>query len=200
MTHTLQEKRDFAREMRGRPTAAEAVLWQNLQRQRTGHRFERQVCIAGFILDFWCPRSRVAIELDGGIHRETAANDAEKERAMAARGIEVLRFANDELFKSLPVVLATIRHKCSERVLKGFASKKNLILVPNITSSSKCCGETAESHNEPMATGANDETPLCTTGRDVAEKLDTLIKSLAVSKRMDAQPVRFVNAKQEKRA
>src|SRR5581483_124837 len=59
----------FARAMRGAPTRGEAVLWAELRgRGLSGWRFRRQHVIAGYIVDFYCPRLWLAIEVDGSVH------------------------------------------------------------------------------------------------------------------------------------
>lgn len=202
--HTLPQKREFARNMRRNPTGAEALLWMNLQRQRLGFRFEHQVVIAGFIFDFWCPTARVIVEVDGGVHRERAANDTEKERAADERGIQLVRFGNDEVFRRIDLVLAVISRICNERVLRGFAPQKTLVSSQDKTrSSSRPCEQSSDCSREATNTGDNASHSLCITAREtvdarVKNNISTLITSLAISKRMDAQPVRF--AKRERSA
>lgn len=103
------EKQDLARQMRREMTPAEAHLWQHL---RAGHlgglHFRRQQVIDGFIADFYCHAARLVVELDGGVHQDTADYDRERDALLAARGLRVLRFSNARLDADLHTVLHEI--------------------------------------------------------------------------------------------
>jgi very-short-patch-repair endonuclease len=101
-----------ARSLRRNATSAERRLWQGLRRQQIGgFRFRRQVMLGGFIADFACFEARMVIEVDGATHstdREVAL-DAMRSTALAARGYDILRFTNEDVFHNLDRVLETIR-------------------------------------------------------------------------------------------
>jgi len=96
-----------AREMRKTPTVSEAMLWQRVRRGQLGVRFRRQHPFAPFILDFYAPSVKLAVEIDGSLHdaRRDAARDAE----LARSGVRVLRVKAWMLERHLSVVLAVIR-------------------------------------------------------------------------------------------
>jgi very-short-patch-repair endonuclease len=99
--------------LRTHGTPAEAVLWGYLQRcQLRGRKFRRQHGVGPYVLDFYCPAERLAIELDGAVavHDDPArrAYDAERTRHLARLGIRVLRFENRAVFETPDVVIATI--------------------------------------------------------------------------------------------
>jgi very-short-patch-repair endonuclease len=79
-----------------------------------GLKFRRQHPICPFVLDFCCVERRLAIELDGGVHEAQVEQDAAREQVLAATGIRVLRFPNDEVRDRLPLVLAKIREAAQE--------------------------------------------------------------------------------------
>ncbi len=93
---------------------AEQVLWSKLRRrQMLGYKFRRQYSIAAYVVDFYCPAARMAIELDGDSHfqKGSPARDEAKQAAIESFGIHFLRFRNVEIFEHLDVVLAAIaRH------------------------------------------------------------------------------------------
>ena len=100
-----------ARDLRQHMTDAEQCLWQCLRgKQLDGFRFRKQHPIARFVLDFYCPAARLAIEIDGGQHNTApgCASDEERTRYLKARGIRVLRFWNHEVLQDLPGVLERI--------------------------------------------------------------------------------------------
>jgi very-short-patch-repair endonuclease len=90
-------KAAMARQFRRRPTPAEAMAWQLLRnRNLLGLKFRRQQVIAGFVVDFYCAELRLALEFDGAVHHELAraGYDAERDKILSARGIDVLRLPN----------------------------------------------------------------------------------------------------------
>jgi very-short-patch-repair endonuclease len=72
------------------------------------HRFRRQHPIGSYIVDFACPRKKLAIELDGGQHAEKADEDAARSAELAQRGYRVIRFWNNDVIENLSGVLETI--------------------------------------------------------------------------------------------
>jgi very-short-patch-repair endonuclease len=97
--------------MRREPTDAEKKLWSLLRRgQIEGYHFRRQVPVAGYILDFCCTPARLAIEADGGQHFDDRNEQYDRHRsdALAARGIRILRFQDDEILKHPEAVEETI--------------------------------------------------------------------------------------------
>ena len=104
----------FARTMRGQPTDAEAKLWRILRMKNlAGYRFRRQHRVSGYILDFYCPSQRLAVELDGGQHADQAQakHDRIRTRRLDQLGICVLRFWDDDVLKHTNTVADEIlRH------------------------------------------------------------------------------------------
>ncbi len=99
------------RALRRNNTEAEALLWSCLRAKRfAGFKFRRQHPLGSYILDFYCPCRRLAIELDGGQHFEAVmqAYDDRRTAYLRRRGIEVLRFTNDVVFNELEGVLDAI--------------------------------------------------------------------------------------------
>nr|WP_245395604.1 DUF559 domain-containing protein [Anthocerotibacter panamensis] len=100
-----------ARKLRKNMTDAEQLLWSCLRgKQLEGYRFRRQHPIDRFVLDFYCPAVKLAIELDGSQHGspEGKARDAERTAWLNAQGIRVIRFWNAQVFKNLEGVLQEI--------------------------------------------------------------------------------------------
>ena len=95
--NNLPYLKTFRKELRNNLTPAEAKLWTLLKgKQMNGRKFRRQHSVGNYILDFYCPSERIAIELDGQGHFEVsqAEYDYERDLFLEAFGIRVLRFEN----------------------------------------------------------------------------------------------------------
>ena len=98
-------------ELRISMTKAETVLWEELRsKQFMGLKFRRQHPIERFIVDFYCHKHKLVIELDGGIHNlpEVANNDKNREEELKDLGLNILRFTNEEVLKHTQVTLSKI--------------------------------------------------------------------------------------------
>jgi very-short-patch-repair endonuclease len=99
------------RQLRRDETPAESHLWKHLRRKKlAGLKFWRQYSVGLFIVDFYCPEKRLAVELDGNHHREkdTKVYDQERTEFLESKDIIVLRFWNDDIFQNLNGVLKKI--------------------------------------------------------------------------------------------
>jgi len=100
-----------ARNLRATQTDAENYLWFLLRnRSFCGFKFRRQHPVGRYILDFYCNRAQIAIELDGSGHaaQNQADYDRERSRELASAGITVLRFWNNDVFDKIEDVLEAI--------------------------------------------------------------------------------------------
>ncbi len=103
------------RRLRANATPEESALWDSLRdRKLAGHKFRRQQRFDRFVLDFYCPAARLAIELDGSQHAtaQGLASDAERDAYLAGHQVRVLRFANREARQDMAGVLARILEAC----------------------------------------------------------------------------------------
>jgi very-short-patch-repair endonuclease len=95
---------------RREPTTAEAALWAALRKQQlSGLPFRRQHPVGRFILDFYCPREKLCVELDGSSHDGKEIMDQARTDALATLNIRVIRFRNEEVLSNLPSVLQRIK-------------------------------------------------------------------------------------------
>lgn len=117
-----------ARALRGNMTEAEKRLWREIRRDRLGVRFRRQLPVLHrYILDFYAPSIRLAVELDGGHHADNG-DDMRRTSRLNAHGISVLRFWNIEVMNETETVVETLFRLCSAlkdgTALTGFADLK----------------------------------------------------------------------------
>ena len=104
-----KEKLQRARELRHDMTPAERVLWQELRANKLGVHFRRQQIMAGFIVDFYCHKAALVIELDGDVHDLQHEEDARREKALNDIGLRIVRFRNKEVMGNLSVVVNKIK-------------------------------------------------------------------------------------------
>jgi very-short-patch-repair endonuclease len=101
-----------AREMRSQQTAAEAAMWQLLRRQQIdGHNFRRQHAIGPYIADFYSPKAKLVIEVDGGSHDLRSEEDQLRDDHFLALGIRTLRCSNEQVLSSPGSVIDLIRRE-----------------------------------------------------------------------------------------
>jgi very-short-patch-repair endonuclease len=97
--------------MRSAPTASEALLWRALRGGALGMRVRRQHPIGPYLVDFYVPRARLVIEVDGAVHagRGQRERDAARDRALRAWGLRVVRVPAWRVERELDAVVAQLR-------------------------------------------------------------------------------------------
>ncbi|MCX6305355.1 MAG: endonuclease domain-containing protein [Bacteroidetes bacterium] len=90
-----------AHDLRHSMTDAEKLLWDKVRnRKLQGLKFRRQHTIHYYVADFYCHEKRLIVEVDGGIHLETAVkeHDVNRTAELYRLGIMVIRFTNEQIF------------------------------------------------------------------------------------------------------
>ena len=104
-----KELKQRSRELRDNSTLAEVLLWNHLkQRKMLGYQFMRQKPIHHFIVDFYCARLKLVIEIDGESHRLRLGVDLQRQRYLEQMGVHVLRFNDMDVKKDIGNVLNSI--------------------------------------------------------------------------------------------
>ncbi|MBW4642032.1 MAG: endonuclease domain-containing protein [Goleter apudmare HA4340-LM2] len=99
------------RTLRNDSTPAETKIWAKLRgRQVENCKFRRQYSIGAFVVDFYVPELKLAIEIDGDSHFQPDAIEYDKERQLflATKGICVVRFTNEQVYQQLDEVVEAI--------------------------------------------------------------------------------------------
>ena len=99
------------KELRHNQTEAEKSFWAHIRdKQFFGMKFFRQYSIGPYILDFYCPELKLAIELDGGQHAQddNKEYDAARSEYLKAQGLEVMRFWNHEVLLHMNSILENL--------------------------------------------------------------------------------------------
>ncbi len=99
--------------LRNNLTPAEAFLWKLLKNSRLDERkFRRQHSVGNYVLDFYCPSERLAIELDGEYHftPEGIEYDRIRTEYINSINIRIIRFENRKIFENTNWVLIEIKN------------------------------------------------------------------------------------------
>ena len=108
-----------SRKLRNNLTDAEQQLWQKLRcRQILNTQFNRQKPILNFIVDFYCAKAKLIIELDGGQHFENRRQlkDEIRDKTLQGIGLHILRFDNRQVLLETDAVLDVIYKTVKERI------------------------------------------------------------------------------------
>ena len=107
-----------AKELRNNVTEAEMILWGYLKTKPSGYKFRRQHPLHNYIVDFFCYKLKLIIEVDGSIHNneEVKKNDAGRQMIIESEGLNILRFTNDEVTKQLEIVIEKIQLRLQNNI------------------------------------------------------------------------------------
>ena len=130
------------------------ISWESILGGNKSHLHLRVIClanhasVAGFIVDFYCHKAALVIEVDGDIHDLQQEEDARREKVLSEIGLRIVRFGNDEVMKNLSAVVGKIRefiihNPCSlgrnyvriswESILGGSKSSRGSSLIFTVT-------------------------------------------------------------------
>ena len=110
--HYNSRLRNTAQKLRNESVSlAEKVLWRKvLSRNQTGHSFKRQRPIDSFIVDFFCPRVGLIIEIDGNSHFHKSIDDRYRQDRLEELGYKILRLSEEEVLRDIDGVRMKILH------------------------------------------------------------------------------------------
>lgn len=104
-----QDKKDKAKRMRQNMTNAERKLWRRIRCDALGVRARRQVVMRGYIADFYIPRWKLIIEVDGKYHENQVEYDEKRDANLARIGFKTIRFTNNRVLTDLESVVSEIQ-------------------------------------------------------------------------------------------
>jgi very-short-patch-repair endonuclease len=111
MLHNRPVLKSRRKELRNGSTPAEIQLWSMLKHSNLGgYKFRRQHSVESYILDFYCPSEKLAVELDGDSHftDDAIEYDCVRTTYLNALNIKVVRFLNTDVYDNLNVVCERI--------------------------------------------------------------------------------------------
>ncbi|MBN1381482.1 MAG: endonuclease domain-containing protein [Deltaproteobacteria bacterium] len=102
----------FARNLRSNMTNAEKLIWSKIRSRQIGDlHFYRQKNIGNYIVDFYCPKGKLILEIDGGQHygHDGIKKDRERDQYLQVLGFSVLRFSDIDVLKNIDGVVKRIQ-------------------------------------------------------------------------------------------
>jgi len=107
----MSTKKELRQKLRRNMTPEETKLWKYINYEQLGVKFRRQHSIGRYIVDFYCPKRKLVIEIDGNQHytKEGLEYDKIREEYMASLRIKTLRFRNQEVIENIDKVLGKIK-------------------------------------------------------------------------------------------
>jgi very-short-patch-repair endonuclease len=101
----------LARKFRKQSTKSEMIMWEYLQKRRfLGLKFRRQYVCLNYIIDFYCYKLRLAIEIDGGIHNKQKIRDQLRQKLIERKGIKFIRIKSEEAENNIENVLIRLEN------------------------------------------------------------------------------------------
>jgi very-short-patch-repair endonuclease len=97
-----------AGKLRKDSTPAERKLWSRIRNEQLGVKFRRQHAIGNYIPDFYSPKAKLIIELDGSQHLDQEEYDQERTKYLETQGYKVIRFWNNEVMNNIDAVILAI--------------------------------------------------------------------------------------------
>jgi very-short-patch-repair endonuclease len=102
--------------LRKNMTPAEVKLWDQVRKKQLGVRFKAQHPLSFFVVDFYCHKAKLVVELDGPIHRFNSQYDDSRQSEIEQLGIMVLRFKNEEVVNDIERVIKKLQTIINERL------------------------------------------------------------------------------------
>jgi len=107
--------RSKSRELRNNSTLSEVLLWDQLKRKQVlGYQFMRQKPIGKYIVDFYCSKLKLIIEIDGSSHIDLD-KDLVRQNELELKGFHFLRFKDIDVKKNMNSVVEFIKSYINER-------------------------------------------------------------------------------------
>ena len=98
----------LARKLRNNMSLPEILLWNQLKGKKLGYDFHRQKPINNYIVDFFCSKLKLIIEVDGEVHKDKGEDDIKRQSKLESLGLKVLRFKASDIMKNLNDVIEAI--------------------------------------------------------------------------------------------
>jgi len=107
-----------ARELRKDRTEAEIIFWDKVLKNKevTNYKFTQQKPLGDFIVDFYCSKLLLVVEIDGGIHNELKDRDKKRSEILFYKyGIKVIRYQNNDVLNNIEKIICDFKNEIKLR-------------------------------------------------------------------------------------
>jgi very-short-patch-repair endonuclease len=111
-----QQQKLLRRKLRQVPISCEKKLWNKLRNKQLGYKFNRQVSIGRYVVDFFCFQLKLIIEIDGATHctDEEIKKDKIREEYLKSLKLIIKRYTNSEIKDNFSEVVYDIQQTCEQ--------------------------------------------------------------------------------------
>ena len=103
-----------ARQLRKNSTLSEILFWNEVKNKKLdGLDFYRQKVIGNYIVDFFCARLNVVIEIDGFTHNNKFEYDQRRDKYLRSLGLHILHIYDEDVKQDMSGVLQIVRNFCN---------------------------------------------------------------------------------------
>lgn len=101
--YNKKEQKNTRKYLRKLPVGCEIKLWSGIRQKQLGYKFRRQFGIGKYIVDFYCPELKLAIEIDGATHctDKEIEHDKIRQAYIESLGIKIIRYSNIDIKESI---------------------------------------------------------------------------------------------------
>lgn len=103
-----QDQKRNRKILRNRATPQEIILWSRLRLNQLGFKFRRQHSVGRYVIDFYCPEKKLAIEIDGSQHLDNEKYDKKRAGYLRGLGVTALRFWDNDVNVNIEGVMMKI--------------------------------------------------------------------------------------------
>ncbi|MCX6174529.1 MAG: endonuclease domain-containing protein [Ignavibacteriales bacterium] len=108
-----KEMKKRRRQLRVSMTYCEKLIWMYLRKRQMKERFLRQYSVDNYVIDFFCPKLKLAVEIDGDVHKleDQKVYDKERQKYLEDFGLGFIRITNEELLANANKGLKKLKMK-----------------------------------------------------------------------------------------
>ena len=110
--------KERAKYLRNNSTLSEVLLWLQLKNKKLGFDFHRQKLIDNFIVDFFCPRLMLAIEIDGASHNNKVEYDKFRQKKLENLGVRFIRFRDIDIKNNMQGCIDFLKEWINDNTLR----------------------------------------------------------------------------------
>ncbi len=109
--YNRKEQKILRQRLRNERSYSEKLLWYKIRNSNLGHKFRRQHGISNYVVDFYCPRLKLIIEVDGVTHqtKKEIEYDIVRQKFLENLGLTVKRYKNIDIKNNINGVLEDLQ-------------------------------------------------------------------------------------------